>query len=75
MDALRMDLFTNMNINAFKIDSFKLIDSSMFDSEDKILNSLWIGLLGIETLMVVGVAVQSLTKRFVKTSSFKVKAH
>lgn len=42
-----------------------------FGYEEKILNSLWIGLLGIETLMVLGVAVQSLLKRF--QSAPKVK--
>ncbi|KFA54848.1 hypothetical protein S40293_10421 [Stachybotrys chartarum IBT 40293] len=33
-------------------------------NEQKILNTLWIGLLGLETLMVLGVAVQGLVKRF-----------
>ena len=32
-------------------------------SEEQILNAIWIGLVSIETLLVVGVAVQGLTKR------------
>lgn len=31
--------------------------------EDKILNAVWVGLLGLEILMVVGVAVRGLAKR------------
>lgn len=32
--------------------------------EEKILNTVWIGLLGLETLMVLGVAVQGIIKRY-----------
>ncbi|KKF92741.1 hypothetical protein CFIMG_007835RA00001 [Ceratocystis fimbriata CBS 114723] len=60
-----MDAF---NISSLRVDRFH-IDSSMFSSEDQILNSLWIGLMGIETLMVVGVVCQSLAKRFTSKTS------
>ncbi|KAH7311686.1 hypothetical protein B0I35DRAFT_411849 [Stachybotrys elegans] len=33
-------------------------------NEQRILNTVYIGLLGLETLMVLGVAVQGLVKRF-----------
>ncbi|CAH0014832.1 unnamed protein product [Clonostachys rhizophaga] len=34
-----------------------------FGSEDKILNAVWVGILGLEVLMVLGVAIQSIWKR------------
>jgi hypothetical protein len=41
------------------------MESFFVDSqEQRILNTVWIGLLSLETLMVVGVAVQGLVKRF-----------
>ncbi|PKS10919.1 hypothetical protein jhhlp_002677 [Lomentospora prolificans] len=49
----------------------KNMEGYAFGYEEKILNSLWIGLLGLETLMVLGVAVQSIMKRF--QSAPKVK--
>jgi hypothetical protein len=36
-----------------------------FGYEERLLNSIWIGLLGIEALMVVGVAVRGLMSRFI----------
>jgi hypothetical protein len=35
-----------------------------FGNEERLLNGIWIGLLSIEALMVVGVAVRGLVKRF-----------
>ena len=35
-----------------------------FGHEEQLLNGIWMGLLGLETLMVLGVAVQSLVRRF-----------
>jgi hypothetical protein len=34
-----------------------------FGYEERLLNGLWIGLLGLETLMVLGVAVRSVVRR------------
>lgn len=31
--------------------------------DDRFLNALWLGLLGLEALMVVGVAVQGVSRR------------
>lgn len=31
--------------------------------DDKFLNAVWLGLLGLETLMVVGVAVQGVARK------------
>ncbi|KEZ42172.1 hypothetical protein SAPIO_CDS6234 [Scedosporium apiospermum] len=41
----------------------QMMEGYAFDHEEKILNTLWIGLLGLETLMVLGVAVQSIVRR------------
>jgi len=41
----------------------QMMEGYAFGHEEKILNTLWIGLLGLETLMVLGVAVQSIVRR------------
>jgi len=38
------------------------ISAALAGDENELLNGIWIGLLGVETLMVVGVAVRSLFK-------------
>ena len=39
--------------------------------DDRFLNGLWLGLLGLETLMVLGVAVQGVVRRLQGTSKLK----
>jgi hypothetical protein len=39
------------------------MESYAIGDEERILNAVWIGLLGLEVLMVLGVAVQSIVKR------------
>jgi hypothetical protein len=41
------------------------MESLAIGDEERILNAVWIGLLGLEVLMVLGVAVQSIVKRLV----------
>lgn len=40
------------------------MDGLLSGNEDQILNGIWIGLLSVEALMVLGVAAQSVLKRF-----------
>lgn len=42
----------------------KSMDGYANGFEERVLNTVWIGLLGIEVLMVLGVAVQGVIKRF-----------
>jgi hypothetical protein len=44
-----------------------------FGHEEKLLNGIWMGLLGLETLMVLVVAVQGLVRRFHGPAAVKQK--
>lgn len=39
--------------------------------EERILNAVWVGLLGLEVLMVLGVAVRGIVKRLSSTPKYK----
>ncbi|KFH45406.1 hypothetical protein ACRE_037460 [Hapsidospora chrysogenum ATCC 11550] len=41
--------------------------------EDRILNAVWVGLLGLEVLMVLGVAVRAIAKRLSPAQAPKVR--
>jgi hypothetical protein len=41
--------------------------------EDRILNAVWVGLLGLEVLMVLGVAVRGIAKRLSPAQAPKPK--
>lgn len=40
-----------------------MMEPVAFGHEDRILNAVWVGLLGLEVLMVLGVAVRGIAKR------------
>ncbi len=40
-----------------------VVSSALFgDDEDQVLNCIWIGLVGVEAAMVIGLAVQTLLR-------------
>lgn len=34
-----------------------------FENEERVLNTVWMGILGLEVLMVLGVAIQGVVKK------------
>jgi hypothetical protein len=44
-----------------------------FDYEENLLNGIWIGLLSLEILMIFGVAVRGLIRRFGAKPKQKMK--
>ena len=41
----------------------EMMEDFAFGHEERILNAVWVGLLGLEVLMVLGVAVRGIAKR------------
>ena len=42
-----------------------------FENEEQVLNTVWMGILGLEVLMVLGVAVQGVVKKYGPAPKYK----
>ncbi|KAH6605913.1 hypothetical protein Trco_005066 [Trichoderma cornu-damae] len=55
-----MSIFLSCNYYSVSSDYFNGYAS---DYEEKLLNTVWVGIVGLEVLMVLGIAAQSIFRR------------